>query len=99
MIVERMIQKVIPGKFLDLQAFDQKIKPLETRFGFPPKRRMRCMIGGHDTDTVILEREWESLAAMEAAYNKAWADPEHQASVAETISLISSIQIEIYVPL
>jgi hypothetical protein len=96
MIVERMIQKVIPGKFAELEAFDQKIKPLEARFGFPPKRRMRCMIGGHNTDTMILEREWESLAALEAAYNKAWADPEHQASRAETVSLIKSIKTEIY---
>jgi len=96
MIIERMILQVIPGKFAELQAFDQKVKPLEVRLGFPPKRRLRSLIGWHDTDTMIVEREWESLAAMEAAYTKAYADPEHQVSLAETISLIKSIKTEIY---
>lgn len=99
MIIERQIQQVYPDKWADLEAHDQKNTKLEARYGYPPKRRMRCMIGGHDTNTLIIEREWESTAAFEAAFIKALADPEFQALTAENATIIKSIQIEIYAPL
>jgi hypothetical protein len=92
MILERMIQKEIPGKWAELEALDQKYNVVEARLGYPPKRRYRCMVGGHTTDTIIIEREWDSVAAMEAAYSKAFTDPEHQALNAESISIITSVQ-------
>jgi hypothetical protein len=55
--------------------------------------------GGHNVGTLIIERQWESLAAMEAVYEKAFADPEYQALEAETVPVIESVQIELYVPL
>jgi len=99
MIIERMIQQIIPGKWADLEAIDPKFNAVEVRLGFPPKRRYRCMVGGPSTDTLIIEREWESLAVMEAVYTKAFADPEHQALNAESISIIASMQTELYMPL
>lgn len=48
--------------------------------------------------TLIIERQWESFAAMEAAYEKALADPEWQALGAEGTSIIESDRHELYVP-
>jgi hypothetical protein len=77
--LERMIQKVSPGKFPDLEELDKKFVAVETRLGFPPKKRYQCVIGGHDTNTVIVERQWDSMAAMEAKFDEAFADAEYQA--------------------
>jgi hypothetical protein len=97
--IERMIQKVRPGKWADLEALDQKYNAVEERLGFPPKKRYQCMLGGHDSNTLIIERQWDSMAVMEATYEKAFADSEHQALAAETNSVIKSSQVEVYAPL
>ncbi len=98
-IVERMIQKIRPDKWAELEAIDKKYDVVESRLGFPAKKRYQCIIGGHDTNTLIVQRQWESLAVMEAIYEKAFADPEHQALGQEGISIIKSTQIEMYMPL
>jgi hypothetical protein len=94
-----MIQKVRPGKFPDLDELDKKYIAIESRLGFPPKKRYQCIIGGHDLNTVIVERQWDSLAAMEEIFTKAFADPEYQALADEGISIIESTQWEVYTPL
>ena len=98
-VIERQIQKVCPGKWAELEVIDKKFDAIESRLGFPPKRRYRCLVGGHDTNTLIVERQWDSLAAMEAAFEKVFADPEHQALGAELDPIIESVQIELYAPL
>jgi hypothetical protein len=98
-VIERMIQKVRPGKWAKLEEIDKKYDVVESRLGFPPKKRYRCLMGGHDTNTLIVERQWESLAAMEATYDKAFADPEHQALGDEITSIVKGAQIEMYMPL
>ena len=98
-IIERMIQKVRPGKWAELEEIDKRFNDVESRLGFPPKKRYQCIMGGHDMNTLIIERQWESLATMEATYDKAFADPEHQALVEETPSIIKSSQLEVYMPL
>jgi hypothetical protein len=51
-------------------------------------------------NTLIVERQWASMAAMEATYEKAFADPEHQALQKEiTSSIIKSAHMELYMPL
>jgi len=99
MIIERMIQQIKPNKWHELETIDKKYDSVEERLGFPPKKRYRCLIGGHNTDTLIIERQWESLAAMEATYNKAFVDSEHQALSEESALIIKSNQVEIYMPL
>jgi hypothetical protein len=94
-----MIQKVLPGKWAALEEIDKKFNAVESRLGFPSKKRYRCMIGGHDTNTLVVERQWDSLAKMEAAHEKAFLDPEHQALAEEINSLIVSNQYEVYIPL
>jgi len=98
--IERMIQKVYPGKWGELEEIDKRFNAVEGRLGFPSnKKRYQCMMGGHDSNTLIIERNWESLAAMEATYEKAFADPEHQALLKEVTSIIKSSQVEVYAPL
>ena len=97
--VERMIQKVSPGKFPELEELDKRFVEVEERLGFPPKKRYQCVIGGHDTNTVIVERQWDSLAAMEAKFEEAFADQEYQSLADEGNSIIESTQWEVYAPL
>ncbi len=97
--LERMIQKVHPGKWTELEEIDKRYNVVESRLGFPPKKRYHCIMGGHDQNTLIIERQWDSLAAMEATYEKAFADPEFQALGEEVTSIITSHQIELYTPL
>lgn len=99
-VIERMIQKVYPGKWVELEEINQRYNAVESRLGFPPtKKRYQCMIGGHDSNTLIIERQWDSLAKMEATYEKAFADSEYQALGMETTSIIKGNQIEVYEPL
>lgn len=97
--MERLVQKVIPGKWAALEEVDKKFNALESRFGFPAKKRYQCMTGGYDTNTLIIERQWESLAALEAAYEKITPTPEYQALVVEMSSIIENQHIELYMPL
>lgn len=97
--LERMIQKIYPGKWAELEELDKRYDVEESRLGFPPKKRYQCIMGGHDTNTLIVERQWDSLATMEATYEKAFADPEIQKLGEEGISIIKSTQFEIYMPL
>jgi hypothetical protein len=97
--MERLIQQVRSDKWAELEAIDARFNTAESRLGFPPKRRYRCYFGGRNTDTLIIERQWESMAAMEAAYERAFADPEFQSLGAEVLSVIASNQFELYAPL
>jgi hypothetical protein len=97
--IERMTQKVFPGKWAELEKIDKKYDVVEKRLGFPPKKRYQCMIGCHDTNTIIIERQWESLAVMEATYEKAFADPELQALGVEIASIVKHSRVDVYTPL
>ncbi len=97
--IERQVQKVRPGKWAELAEIDPRYNVVEERLGFPAKKRYQCIMGGHDTNTLIVERQWDSVAAMETAYEKALADPGFQALGVEITAIVTSVQIEIYMPL
>ena len=82
-----------------LEELDKKFIAVESRLGFPPKKRYQSIIGSHDANTVIVERQWDSLAAMEAKFDEAFGDPEYQALADEGTSIIESTQWEVYTPL
>ena len=100
-VLKRQIQQVRPGKWAELEEIDAKFNVVESRLGFPPnKKRYRCYFGGHDMmSTLIVDYEWDSLAAMETVYEKAMADPEWQALAAEVGAILKSNQMELYAPL
>ena len=97
--VERLTQKLRPNKIGELEELDKKYTALEKEFGFPPKKRYQLIAGGSDFNTLIVERHWESMAKMEAAYAKALANEEYQKLNQESSSVIKSTQMELYTPL
>ena len=97
--IERMTQKVYPGKWAELEEIDKRYNEIEQQAGFPAKKRLQCIIGGLDQNTLIIERQWDSLAAMESTYEKVFADPAWQALGKEVAACVESSQIEIYTPL
>ena len=97
--IQRLVQKVVPGKWAALEVLDKKFNAVESRLGLPAKKRFQCVSGSHDWNTLIIERQWESLAAMEATFEKCMADPEYQALVAEMVGIVDSEQLELYAPL
>ena len=98
-IIERQIQKVRSGKWTELDELDKKFTAIESQLGFPAKKRCRSLVGGLTTDALIIERQWESFAVLEATYEKALTDPEHQALSGEAELILGSQQIEFYVPM
>ena len=98
-IIERQIQKVRSGKWAELEEMDKKFSAVESQLGFPAKRRCRSLVGGLTTNMLIIERQWESFAMLEAVYEKALMDPEHRALSEDVELILESQQIEFYVPL
>ena len=97
-IIERMIQEIYPGQNAALEALDKRYNAVESTLGFPPKKRLWSISGPYQTGTLVIEREWESLAAFEAAYEKAFANAELQALGEEGQTIIKNNRIELYMP-
>lgn len=97
-VLERMVQEIYPGKNEALEDLDKRYDAVESSLGFPPKKRYWCISGPHQTGTLIVEREWESFAAFEAAYEKAFANEEHVALGDESMSIVKNNRIELYTP-
>jgi len=98
-ISERQIQKVRSGKWPELEELDKKFTAVERQLGFPAKKRSRSLVGGLTSDMLIIERQWKSFAALESVYEKALANPEHQALSQDAEQILESQQIEFYLPL
>jgi hypothetical protein len=47
----------------------------------------------------VIERKWESLAAMEAAFDAVFVDPDWQALDDEAVDIIVDAQIELLLPI
>ena len=95
-IMERHIGKVRPGKWAELEQIEQRYDAIEKPWGFPPKRRYRALYGSYSREFYITEREWDGLAAMEAAVGRGIATPEWLAIGQDLNSVLDSLQIEIY---
>jgi hypothetical protein len=95
-VLERQIQKIYPGKWDELDAIDKKYDAVEKKYDFPPKRRYRAYSASGDTDTIIIEREWKSMAKYEEALYKLWVDPEEQKLNKEGEKIIKHNHVEFY---
>ena len=96
-ILIREIQKVRPGQWEALEAAEERWNRFEARVGFPPnKRRSRVYSGVDDTNTVVVEFEYDSLASLEAANLRAEADDEYQELLSELDTIIASNRVELY---
>lgn len=97
--IERMVQKIYPGKWAELEEIDKRFAEIEMKSGFPPKKRYQCVIGAEDGNTLIIERQWDCLAAMESTYEKVMTMLEYQALLNEVASIVQRSRVEIYTPL
>ena len=96
-IVERRIQTLHASKFEEFKTWEKKWSAIETKLGgFEPKRHMGSMFTPDQQGTTIWERNWESLASMEAAYGRMWNDTDAKALGAQSQTLVSFSRIEIY---
>ena len=98
-IKERLTQKIYPDKWEALDALDKKYNQIESTVGFPPKTRYQLIVSSKSINILVVEREWESLAAMEAAYEKLFANPEWHTLNAESSAVIKDGFTEILMPL
>ena len=97
-VMERRTQTLEKDKWDAYWAVEERYAALEKRLGgFPPKRHYRPMI--NINTTVIWERDWESLAAMEAAYTKMGTDTEtREINALPTGKISESIELFFAVP-
>ena len=98
-IMERLTQKIYPDQWAALEAIDKKFNAVESGLGFPPKKRYRLMVSSKSINVLVVEREWESFAAFEKAYENALSCPEWNALGAEMNSVVKDAHTEILMPL
>jgi hypothetical protein len=94
--VERMIQKWNPEAMAAIKSLADKYGDLDAKWGFPPQRHYRCWYGSIPFEYLISEREWESLAVMEATYARAQATPEWAEFAALASKVGESHRAELY---
>ena len=97
-IMERLTQQIFTDKWDDLEALDKKYNQIESGVGFPPKKRYRLILSSKSINTLVVEREWESFADFEKAYEKLMTMPEWHALNAESDSIIEDGHTEILMP-
>ncbi|MFX1325406.1 MAG: hypothetical protein ACFE8N_10645 [Promethearchaeota archaeon] len=98
-VIQRMIQKLYPGKWDELNKINAKFDDIEAKYGFPQnKKRLRCLFGEVGANSIVIEFEWPSLSKMEKAMTKAYLDPEYQKLTEKLDSIIISATTEIYTP-
>ena len=85
-IMERWSQKMTSYKAWSIQLENEgKWDSIEKeQGGFPAKRRYKPLAALEDDTMFIWEREWNSLAEAEAAYNRLFSSPQAQSLMEET---------------
>jgi len=95
-VLERHTQTLEKGGWETYVAKEKKWEALEKRLGgFPTKRHFRPF-GNWNGTAVVWEREWDSFAAMEAAYEKNIGDPESKA-LGDVPSAIVDDSVELFI--
>ena len=96
-VMQRLIQQIKPDKWEALEEIDKKFNAVEASLGYPPtKRRYRLYSGKGNFNTLIVEREWNSLKELEELTVKGLANPDLQKLMAELNDTMSDMKIEIY---
>jgi hypothetical protein len=99
-VMVRTIMKAVPGKMAEAMELEQKHMAIASRVLGISGRWYRPLSGGGDTmNTIVLEGEFDSLAAFEAHPQKMGADPEMQALMPRFDGVIASMDVEFYMPM
>jgi hypothetical protein len=94
-MLERRIQK--DPKQDEYREWEKKWEAIEKRLGgFPAKRHYVLVSGSDDSGTIVWEREWDSFAASEVAYDKLFEDSEAQRLASTAASIYGGERIEFY---
>ena len=96
-ILQRLIQKVKADKWELLDQIDKKFDELEGKLGFPSKKRYRALSSSLNTDTLIVEREWKSMAELEKSMFASLCDPGIQKLHEQLNDMIEETKIEMFV--
>jgi len=95
-IVERRVQFKVKSEE-KYREWEKKWEDVERRLGgYPPKRHMMLLAGADYVGTLVWEREWESVAAMEAAYEKLNTAADAQPLFASYESILEGERMELY---
>ena len=94
-VMFRTTIKIVPGKMAEYMEVEEKSKALASRYEMPDWKRY-TPITGDSMHTIIYDMEWDSLAALEAAFEKMFSDPESQAAMAKSEGCIVSHENELY---
>ena len=97
-VMFRTTVRIVPGKMAEYMQLEQKRKVFAQRLGMPAER-VYMGLSGDAAHTITYERDWDSLAAMEAALEKMFADPERQQMMADYDGTIISHENELFTPL
>ena len=98
-IIQRGTMKIVPGKMAEAMQLMEKHTAASFRLGCTNYRSYRPLIGGEFFHTIIGEAEWDSMAAMEAFYEKMMADSEMQALMDKWEPVLESHVVEFYAPM
>jgi hypothetical protein len=91
-------QKVKRGKRAELDELNKRWRAFDERLGIPPEQQYACMFGSREAGTLLLIREWESMAAMQEGFQRMQADSELAELMGEAGDIIESTQWELYNP-
>ena len=95
--LERCTQKIISKTMDEFVAMEKKFEALEAKMGnVPPKRRYYAAFSGYANFTMFWEREWESLAALEAYQKKVMDDPEWAKASEEASKVFDDVHNELF---
>ena len=96
MILERCTQTVV-GRYEDMLATEKKFDELEAKMdNVPLKRRYWAGYGSLPLETMVWERDWESMAALEAYNVKTMADPEWMVMFENNAKIFTNVHRELY---
>ena len=99
MIMERCTQKVI-GTHQEAYAIEKKFDMLEVGMeNVPGKRRNWAGYGGLPANTMVWERDWPSLAALEVYNQTISKDPKWRDAFDESVGVYDDMVFEILLPI
>jgi len=96
-VTVRNIMKFLPGKMAEGMKLEEEHMAIASRvLGISPRFYRRISGGGECMRTIIIESEFDSLAAFEAHPMKMGADPEMQKLMPKLDAVIDSLEVELY---
>ena len=97
-VLLRLVQEIAPDQWMQLEEVNKKFDEMETKFGYPPKTRYRGLLGP-DSNVLVIERIWESMAKMEEIMEKASNNSEYLGLSVKLLPIIKSTRMELYMVL